>query len=335
MNNEINDKKSQIPTFTVILAAVLSAVAALLARGVYGGWLWLAVSAGFGAVAAFASGRHIFALAPLFGSAAAAVLYAPLVPAWSAAAALLAYFICLSAEGKMTKNTSLVASAAALLLLALLQFASDTYITGGELSPAAIWATVKAPFSEIKSSMLGLVDSMEGSDMPMYGMTSAELGSYLDSMKTVMLRSLPSIAIVSALVVSWLAHAVFGGCVRFLAPPQVDKRGGVTMSLAAAIIFTAAFLISFLLSSSAPDSVATVSAENLTAVLTPGFLAVGLRTVLTGAKQRTGGGAIYIMTAVICLAALISSAGIAAMLFVLVGLIHTFREEIRARRRED
>ena len=35
MNNEINDKKRQIPTFTVILAAVLSAVAALLARGVH------------------------------------------------------------------------------------------------------------------------------------------------------------------------------------------------------------------------------------------------------------------------------------------------------------
>ena len=35
MNNEINDKKRQIPTFTVILAAVLSSVAALLARGVH------------------------------------------------------------------------------------------------------------------------------------------------------------------------------------------------------------------------------------------------------------------------------------------------------------
>ena len=237
MENGIKSSGRQIPTFTVILAVLLSAGAALIAHDVFDGWLWLSLSAGFGAVAAFISGIRILALAPLLGSIASAVIYAPFVPAWSAAAALLALLICLSAEGRMTKNVSLIASAAALILLGLLQFAADAYL-GGELSWTAIWNEIKAPFSVMRDSLLSSAEAMEKSGGQIYGVSVGELTAAFRQMKASMLRVLPSIVIVTALFIGWLAHGVFGGCIRFLAPPQLDKRGKVTMSLTAAVIFT-------------------------------------------------------------------------------------------------
>ena len=228
MENGIKSSGRQIPTFTVILAVLLSAGAALIAHDVFDGWLWLSLSAGFGAVAAFISGIRILALAPLLGSIASAVIYAPFVPAWSAAAALLALLICLSAEGRMTKNVSLIASAAALILLGLLQFAADAYL-GGELSWTAIWNEIKAPFSVMRDSLLSSAEAMEKSGGQIYGVSVGELTAAFRQMKASMLRVLPSIVIVTALFIGWLAHGVFGGCIRFLAPPQLDKSGKVTI----------------------------------------------------------------------------------------------------------
>lgn len=334
MENGIKSSGRQIPTFTVILAVLLSAGAALIAHDVFDGWLWLSLSAGFGAVAAFISGTRVLALAPLLGSIASAVIYAPFVPAWSAAAALLALLICLSAEGRMTKNVSLIASAAALILLGLLQFAADAYI-GGELSWTAIWNEIKAPFSVMRDSLLSSAEAMEKSGGQIYGVSVGELTAAFRQMKASMLRVLPSIVIVTALFIGWLAHGIFGGCIRFLAPPQLDKRGKVTMSLTAAVIFTLSYLASAIFGASSDNSLIAVSAENMAAVLAPGFFAVGLETLLSGAKRRTGGGAMFAIIVMICIGALISSVGIAAILFVLIGVIHTFRAAAAARRKEE
>lgn len=334
MENGIKSSGRQIPTFTVILAVLLSAGAALIAHDVFDGWLWLSLSAGFGAVAAFISGIRVLALAPLLGSIASAVIYAPFVPAWSAAAALLALLICLSAEGRMTKNVSLIASAAALILLGLLQFAADAYL-GGELSWTAIWNEIKAPFSVMRDSLLSSAEAMEKSGGQIYGVSVGELTAAFRQMKASMLRVLPSIVIVTALFIGWLAHGIFGGCIRFLAPPQLDKRGKVTMSLTAAVIFTLSYLASAIFGASSDNSLTAVSAENMAAVLAPGFFAVGLGTLLYGAKRRTGGGAMFAIIVMICIGALISSVGIAAILFVLIGVIHTFRAAAAARRKEE
>lgn len=334
MENGIKSSGRQIPTFTVILAVLLSAGAALIAHDVFDGWLWLSLSAGFGAVAAFISGIRVFALAPLLGSIASAVIYAPFVPAWSAAAALLALLICLSAEGRMTKNVSLIASAAALILLGLLQFAADAYL-GGELSWTAIWNEIKAPFSVMRDSLLSSAEAMEKSGGQIYGVSVGELTAAFRQMKASMLRVLPSIVIVTALFIGWLAHGIFGCCIRFLAPPQLDKRGKVTMSLTAAVIFTLSYLASAIFGASSDNSLTAVSAENMAAVLAPGFFAVGLGTLLSGAKRRTGGGAMFAIIVMICIGALISSVGIAAILFVLIGVIHTFRAAAAARRKEE
>lgn len=334
MENGIKSSGRQIPTFTVILAVLLSAGTALIAHDVFDGWLWLSLSAGFGAVAAFISGIRVLALAPLLGSIASAVIYAPFVPAWSAAAALLALLICLSAEGRMTKNVSLIASAAALILLGLLQFAADAYI-GGELSWTAIWNEIKAPFSVMRDSLLSSAEAMEKSGGQIYGVSVGELTAAFRQMKASMLRVLPSIVIVTALFIGWLAHGIFGGCIRFLAPPQLDKRGRVTMSLTAAVIFTLSYLASAIFGASSDNSLTAVSAENMAAVLAPGFFAVGFGTLLSGAKRRTGGGAMFAIIVMICIGALISSVGIAAILFVLIGVIHTFRAAAAARRKEE
>ena len=334
MENGIKSSGRQIPTFTVILAVLLSAGAALIAHDVFDGWLWLSLSAGFGAVAAFISGIRVLALAPLLGSIASAVIYAPFVPAWSAAAALLALLICLSAEGRMTKNVSLIASAAALILLGLLQFAADAYL-GGELSWTAIWNEIKAPFSVMRDSLLSSAEAMEKSGGQIYGVSVGELTAAFRQMKASMLRVLPSIVIVTALLIGWLAHGIFGGCIRFLAPPQLDKRGKVTMSLTAAVIFTLSYLASAIFGASSDNSLIAVSAENMAAVLAPGFFAVGFGTLLSGAKRRTGGGAMFAIIVMICIGALISSVGIAAILFVLIGVIHTFRAAAAARRKEE
>lgn len=334
MENGIKSSGRQIPTFTVILAVLLSAGAALIAHDVFDGWLWLSLSAGFGAVAAFISGIRVLALAPLLGSIASAVIYAPFVPAWSAAAALLALLICLSAEGRMTKNVSLIASAAALILLGLLQFAADAYL-GGELSWTAIWNEIKAPFSVMRDSLLSSAEAMEKSGGQIYGVSVGELTAAFRQMKASMLRVLPSIVIVTALFIGWLAHGIFGGCIRFLAPPQLDKRGKVTMSLTAAVIFTLSYLASAIFGASSDNSLIAVSAENMAAVLAPGFFAVGLGTLLSSAKRRTGGGAMFAILVMICIGALISSVGIAAILFVLIGVIHTFRAAAAARRKEE
>ncbi len=334
MENGIKSSGRQIPTFTVILAVLLSAGAALIAHDVFDGWLWLSLSAGFGAVAAFISGIRVLALAPLLGSIASAVIYAPFVPAWSAAAALLALLICLSAEGRMTKNVSLIASAAALILLGLLQFAADAYL-GGELSWTAIWNEIKAPFSVMRDSLLSSAEAMEKSGGQIYGVSVGELTAAFRQMKASMLRVLPSIVIVTALFIGWLAHGIFGGCIRFLAPPQLDKRGKVTMSLTAAVIFTLSYLASAIFGASSDNSLIAVSAENMAAVLAPGFFAVGLGTLLSSAKRRTGGGAMFAIIVMICIGALISSVGIAAILFVLIGVIHTFRAAAAARRKEE
>ena len=334
MENGIKSSGRQIPTFTVILAVLLSAGAALIAHDVFAGWLWLSLSAGFGAVAAFISGIRVLALAPLLGSIASAVIYAPFVPAWSAAAALLALLICLSAEGRMTKNVSLIASAAALILLGLLQFAADAYL-GGELSWTAIWNEIKAPFSVMRDSLLSSAEAMEKSGGQIYGVSVGELTAAFRQMKASMLRVLPSIVIVTALFIGWLAHGIFGGCIRFLAPPQLDKRGKVTMSLTAAVIFTLSYLASAIFGASSDNSLIAVSAENMAAVLAPGFFAVGLGTLLSSAKRRTGGGAMFAIIVMICIGALISSVGIAAILFVLIGVIHTFRAAAAARRKEE
>lgn len=334
MENGIKSSGRQIPTFTVILAVLLSAGAALIAHDVFDGWLWLSLSAGFGAIAAFISGIRVLALAPLLGSIASAVIYAPFVPAWSAAAALLALLICLSAEGRMTKNVSLIASAAALILLGLLQFAADVYL-GGELSWTAIWNEIKAPFSVIRDSLLSSAEAMEKSGGQIYGVSVGELTAAFRQMKASMLRVLPSIVIVTALFIGWLAHGIFGGCIRFLAPPQLDKRGNVTMSLTAAVIFTLSYLASAIFGASSDNSLTAVSAENMAAVLAPGFFAVGLGTLLSGAKRRTGGGAMFAIIVMICIGALISSVGIAAILFVLIGVIHTFRAAAAAHRKEE
>ena len=154
-------------------------------------------------------------------------------------------------------------------------------------------------------------------------------------MKASMLRVLPSIVIVTALFIGWLAHGIFGGCIRFLAPPQLDKRGKVTMSLTAAVIFTLSYLASAIFGASSDNSLIAVSAENMAAVLAPGFFAVGFGTLLSGAKRRTGGGAMFAIIVMICIGALISSVGIAAILFVLIGVIHTFRAAAAARRKEE
>lgn len=334
MENGIKSSGRQIPTFTVILAVLLSAGAALIAHDVFDGWLWLSLSAGFGAVAAFISGIRVLALAPLLSSIASAVIYAPFVPAWSAAAALLALLICLSAEGRMTKNVSLIASAAALILLGLLQFAADAYL-GGELSWTAIWNEIKAPFSVMRDSLLSSAEAMEKSGGQIYGVSVGELTAAFRQMKASMLRVLPSIVIVTALFIGWLAHGIFGGCIRFLAPPQLDKRGKVTMSLTAAVIFTLSYLASAIFGASSDNSLIAVSAENMAAVLAPGFFAVGLGTLLSSAKRRTGGGAMFAIIVMICIGALISSVGIAAILFVLIGVIHTFRAAAAARRKEE
>lgn len=334
MENGIKSSGRQIPTFTVILAVLLSAGTALIAHDVFDGWLWLSLSAGFGAVAAFISGIRVLALAPLLGSIASAVIYAPFVPAWSAAAALLALLICLSAEGRMTKNVSLIASAAALILLGLLQFAADAY-NGGELSWTAIWNEIKAPFSVMRDSLLSSAEAMEKSGGQIYGVSVGELTAAFRQMKASMLRVLPSIVIVTALFIGWLAHGIFGGCIRFLAPPQLDKRGKVTMSLTAAVIFTLSYLASAIFGASSDNSLTAVSAENMAAVLAPGFFAVGFGTLLSGAKRRTGGGAMFAIIVMICIGALISSVGIAAILFVLIGVIHTFRAAAAARRKEE
>lgn len=334
MENGIKSSGRQIPTFTVILAVLLSAGAALIAHDVFDGWLWLSLSAGFGAVAAFISGIRVLALAPLLGSIASVVIYAPFVPAWSAAAALLALLICLSAEGRMTKNVSLIASAAALILLGLLQFAADAYL-GGELSWTAIWNEIKAPFSVMRDSLLSSAEAMEKSGGQIYGVSVGELTAAFRQMKASMLRVLPSIVIVTALFIGWLAHGIFGGCIRFLAPPQLDKRGKVTMSLTAAVIFTLSYLASAIFGASSDNSLIAVSAENMAAVLAPGFFAVGLGTLLSSAKRRTGGGAMFAIIVMICIGALISSVGIAAILFVLIGVIHTFRAAAAARRKEE
>lgn len=334
MENGIKSSGRQIPTFTVILAVLLSAGAALIAHDVFDGWLWLSLSAGFGAVAAFISGIRVLALAPLLGSIASAVIYAPFVPAWSAAAALLALLICLSAEGRMTKNVSLIASAAALILLGLLQFAADAYL-GGELSWTAIWNEIKAPFSVMRDSLLSSAEAMEKSGGQIYGVSVSELTAAFRQMKASMLRVLPSIVIVTALFIGWLAHGIFGSCIRFLAPPQLDKRGKVTMSLTAAVIFTLSYLASAIFGASSDNSLIAVSAENMAAVLAPGFFAVGFGTLLSGAKRRTGGGAMFAIIVMICIGALISSVGIAAILFVLIGVIHTFRAAAAARRKEE
>ena len=334
MENGIKSSGRQIPTFTVILAVLLSAGTALIAHEVFDGGLWLSLSAGFGAVAAFISGIRVLALAPLLGSIASAVIYAPFVPAWSAAAALLALLICLSAEGRMTKNVSLIASAAALILLGLLQFAADAYI-GGELSWTAIWNEIKAPFSVMRDSLLSSAEAMEKSGGQIYGVSVGELTAAFRQMKASMLRVLPSIVIVTALFIGWLAHGIFGGCIRFLAPPQLDKRGKVTMSLTAAVIFTLSYLASAIFGASSDNSLTAVSAENMAAVLAPGFFAVGFGTLLSGAKRRTGGGAMFAIIVMICIGALISSVGIAAILFVLIGVIHTFRAAAAARRKEE
>lgn len=334
MENGIKSSGRQIPTFTVILAVLLSAGAALIAHDVFDGWLWLSLSAGFGAVAAFISGIRVLALAPLLGSIASAVIYAPFVPAWSAAAALLALLICLSAEGRMTKNVSLIASAAALILLGPLQFAADAYL-GGELSWTAIWNEIKAPFSVMRDSLLSSAEAMEKSGGQIYGVSVGELTAAFRQMKASMLRVLPSIVIVTALFIGWLAHGIFGGCIRFLAPPQLDKRGKVTMSLTAAVIFTLSYLASAIFGASSDNSLTAVSAENMAAVLAPGFFAVGFGTLLSGAKRRTGGGAMFAIIVMICIGALISSVGIAAILFVLIGVIHTFRAAAAARRKEE
>lgn len=334
MENGIKSSGRQIPTFTVILAVLLSAGAALIAHDVFDGWLWLSLSAGFGAVAAFISGIRVLALAPLLGSIASAVIYAPFVPAWSAAAALLALLICLSAEGRMTKNVSLIASAAALILLGLLQFAADAYL-GGELSWTAIWNEIKAPFSVMRDSLLSSAEAMEKSGGQIYVVSVGELTAAFRQMKASMLRVLPSIVIVTALFIGWLAHGIFGGCIRFLAPPQLDKRGKVTMSLTAAVIFTLSYLASAIFGASSDNSLIAVSAENMAAVLAPGFFAVGLGTLLSGAKRHTGGGAMFAIIVMLCIGALISSVGIAAILFVLIGVIHTFRAAAAARRKEE
>ena len=334
MENGIKSSGRQIPTFTVILAVLLSAGAALIAHDVFDGWLWLSLSAGFGAVAAFISGIRVLALAPLLGSIASAVIYAPFVPAWSAAAALLALLICLSAEGRMTKNVSLIASAAALILLGLLQFAADAYL-GGELSWTAIWNEIKAPFSVMRDSLLSSAEAMEKSGGQIYGVSVGELTAAFRQMKASMLRVLPSIVIVTALFIGWLAHGIFGGCIRFLAPPQLDKRGKVTMSLTAAVIFTLSYLASAIFGASSDNSLIAVSAENMAAVLAPGFFAVGLGTLLSGAERCTGGGAMFAIIVMLCIGALISSVGIAAILFVLIGVIHTFRAAAAARRKEE
>ena len=141
----------------------------------------------------------------------------------------------------MTKNVSLIASAAALILLGLLQFAADAYI-GGELSWTAIWNEIKAPFSVMRDSLLSSAEAMEKSGGQIYGVSVGELTAAFRQMKASMLRVLPSIVIVTALFIGWLAHGIFGGCIRFLAPPQLDKRGKVTMSLTAAVIFTLSYL---------------------------------------------------------------------------------------------
>ncbi|MFR3310558.1 MAG: hypothetical protein ACLTTQ_08330 [Christensenellales bacterium] len=224
MENGIKSSGRQIPTFTVILAVLLSAGTALIAHDVFDGWLWLSLSAGFGAVAAFISGIRVLALAPLLGSIASAVIYAPFVPAWSAAAALLALLICLSAEGRMTKNVSLIASAAALILLGLLQFAADAYI-GGELSWTAIWNEIKAPFSVMRDSLLSSAEAMEKSGGQIYGVSVGELTAAFRQMKASMLRVLPSIVIVTALFIGWLAHGIFGGCIRCTPAARQARQG--------------------------------------------------------------------------------------------------------------
>lgn len=313
-----------VPAPTVVLAILLSAGCALLARGFYNGCLWLCLSAALAAVAAFSSGHRSLVLAPLLGSAAAAVIYAPFIPVWSAAAVPLAWLICLSAEGRITKNVSLIAAAGAAIVLALAQFASDAYL-GGELSFGAVWSLIKAPFSEMRYLLGEYIGTLGSDSTGLYGLSGAELLEMLDSMRNSLLRSLPSITIVSGLVIGWLAHTVFGGCIRFLAQPRPDMRGPVTMSLASACIFSAAYLITLLLGASMSDSAVVVSAENISSVLIPGFFAVGFRSLLSAAKRRTGGGAPFAVIAVLAVGILIWSAGMAAVLFSIIGVINTFR----------
>ena len=107
------------------------------------------------------------------------------------------------------------------------------------------------------------------------------------------------------------------------------------MSLTAAVIFTLSYLASAIFGASSDNSLIAVSAENMAAVLAPGFSAVGFGTLLSGAKRRTGGGAMFAIIVMICIGALISSVGIAAILFVLIGVIHTFRAAAAARRKEE
>ena len=57
--------------------------------------------------------------------------------------------------------------------------------------------------------------------------------------------------------------------------------------------------------------------------------------LLRQADDQAGGGAMFAIIVMICIGALISSVGIAAILFVLIGVIHTFRAAAAARRNEE
>ena len=65
------------------------------------------------------------------------------------------------------------------------------------------------------------------------------------------------------------------------------------------------------------------------------FFAVGFERYSPVQSAVPGGGAMFAIIVMICIGALISSVGIAAILFVLIGVIHTFRAAAAARRKEE
>lgn len=307
----------------IATVSVLAVVFSVLSyTGPYGhaGLIFFLVSSSLMAFVCSLVRRYWILLIFLVSPAFVAIVFRPSLAIWPLFSIVLASTIVLAKV--KSKSFCLIACSAVILCGALCSFAGEAAYAG-DFSISSVISQVTKPFDSLRDTIAEIGEQMVNNGYEEYRFDEDLISNLFSQIALYA----PAIAVCTAMISAWISVTLWSYLNKRFNFKEYVADWYVETNIISAAVYVLAFIAVFICSSFETDimTVIGIAFGNLTSMLTPCFVAVGVRCGITRIKASPFRN-MYFMCMVFSVLLLVFSPSICISIYSVIGLLDTFRK---------